>query len=204
VKRLISALFAIAVAAVPLTAGAADLRAATYQPAAKRFVLKGDGLTDVSRVTLADSSGEQAEVQFTVRTSDAQRVGYVWLNDDTPGTYRMRLYDDQKQLVDTMDVTVPPPVPEVMQVTSNETCNAKACTAVAVCPQGWVVMGGGFRMVGYYDTVTTMNGPTDDRSWQVDVEAVNQNAYWTVAEAYAICLDRRSATGRNQTEKSKN
>lgn len=193
--KLLPPLLTLAALSMPGLASATPLESVALSARNNTLTLSGTGLSNVTRITITDPVGDELEQPFTVR--GRAPTLHVRLGDYPPGSYRLRLYDASRTLVDQIVVAVPAParalVPTaIRRVEVTRTCTQTNCTAIARCPAGYVATGGGFEEIGYYDTKALASRPDGATGWRVDVRAVNNKAHFCTARAFAVCV----ATGR--------
>lgn len=192
-RNVTRAAAAVLATLVSSTALAVDVESAAYDVDDNRLVLAGVDLRDVDDVTVANVNGKETSIAFRLTRERNPRI-VAQLTDDTPGTYRLRVYSNTV-LQDEMDVSVPSRAGSVSreattQRTNSTTCLVSKCTVYARCPNGYRAIGGGFRKLTFNAALIDVDASyaADATRWRVDFRKSNPNTYSISLEAQAICL----------------
>lgn len=187
------ALATFGAALVSAPALATEAESAVYDIDEGEVIIAGTDLRDVDDVTLTSTTGKEASLAFSLTRERTPRI-VAELPDDTPGTYRLRLYDDGA-LLDEMDVAVSSTAGAVsrdaiVQVTTAATCLTTKCSLVMRCPAGYVAIGGGFEKLTFNSALIMIDGsrPVAGGAWQVDYRKSNSSTYSIALRAYGTCL----------------
>lgn len=195
-----AALFALAGSA-PAAADSEpiDIEAVQVDTVRNTLTVAGGGLGDVDELTLTNDSGEEIILPFELRKVSRSVVALkAKLQDDAPGTYRLRVYSNN-QLADQLDVTVTASAAHalnsasVVQVENNAVCDGTRCSVLMECPAGYAVVGGGYYEQGYAhpfyaDTTLPISRPEGSNAWRIEAKAINPKVHHTYVKGYAVCV----------------
>lgn len=177
----------------PLAAQAADVESAAYDVDRSRLVLAGSDLTTIDDVTLTDDEGVETSLTFRLtRERDPRIVAKV--PDDTPGTYRLRVYASST-LEDQMDVAVPSVAGAIskgafVRRTGTQTCLVSKCTLTVACPSGYRAISGGFEKLTFNTALIDIDSSRSvgASQWAIDYRKTNSSTYSISVGAEVLCL----------------